>query len=75
MKESRIIRNVTVWDRKAGQVVEIDLDVEVDIHWIAHELAAKAYNNMSRKARAMRGLVEVRMRGTKATPIREKVPA
>jgi hypothetical protein len=76
VKESRILRNVIVWDSKAGRAVEIDLDVEVDIYWIAHELAGKAYNNSSRKTRALNGLVEVRMRGTKAVPfIDEKVPA
>jgi hypothetical protein len=77
MKETRILRNVVVYDRKLKQQVEIDVDVEVDIDWIARELAAKAYNNKSqnnvRKARALHGLVEVRLRGTKATPLHEKV--
>jgi hypothetical protein len=71
MKESRTLRNVIVWDSKTRQRMEIDLDVEIDIHWIAQHLASKAYNNKSRKALALHGLVEVRMRGTKATPIRE----
>jgi hypothetical protein len=71
MKESRTLRNVRVVDRNTGRNVEIDLDVEIDIYWIAHQLAVKAYNNKSRKARALHGLVEVRMRGTKATPVRE----
>lgn len=75
MKETRVLRNVRVVDRKTGRNVEIDLDVEVDIHWIAHQLAVRAYNNKARKARALHGLVEVRVRGTKATPIREKVLA
>ena len=77
-----MMRNVIVWDRKTQQHVEIDLDVEVDIHWIGQQLAAKAYNNKSqnnvRKARALNGLVEVRVRGTKATPVNDKhqkVPA
>jgi hypothetical protein len=79
MKETRLLRNVPVWDRKLKQKVEVDVDVEIDIYWIAHELADKAYNNKpvnnNRKSRALRGLVEVRVRGTKATPIREKVLA
>jgi hypothetical protein len=75
MKETRILRNVRVVDRKTGRNVEIDLDVEVDINWIGQQLAVKAYNNKARKARALHGLVEVRLRGTKATPIHEKVLA
>lgn len=75
MKETRILRNVLVYDRKAKQSVEIDLDVEIAIELIAHQLAAKAYNNKTRKSRVLHGLVEVRMRGTKATPIQEKVLA
>ena len=73
MKETRILRNVVVWDRKAQQAVEIDVDVEFDIGWIAKLLATKAYNNSRRRSRALNGLVEVAMRGTKVTPIREKV--
>jgi hypothetical protein len=73
MKETKILRNVPVWDSKTKQWMEIDLDVEIDIHWIAHQLAPKAYNNKSRKARALHGLVEVRRRGTKAIPVREAV--
>jgi hypothetical protein len=69
MMDARILRNVPVWDSKTKQWVEIDLDVEVDIHWIAHQLAAKAYNNKARKSQALHGLVEVRVRGTKATPV------
>ena len=76
MKETRLLRNVPVWDRKLKQKVEVDVDVEIDIYWIAHELAGKAYNNKNnRKSRALRGLVEVRVRGAKATPIHEKVLA
>ena len=76
MKETRILRNMRVWDRLAGRSVLIDLDVDIDMFWIANQLASKAYNNKSRKARALNGLVEVRMRGTKAVPfIDEKVPA
>lgn len=67
--ETRILRNVPVWDRKTEHWVEIDLDVEVDIEWIAHQLAPKAYNNKARKARALHGLIEVRRRGTKALPV------
>ena len=70
MKDARILRNVPVWDSKTKQWVEIDLDVEVDIHWIAHQLAPKAYNNKARRSSALHGLVEVRMRGTKATPVK-----
>jgi hypothetical protein len=69
MKETRIVRGVIVWDHKAQQAVEIDLDVEIDIHWIAQQLGPKAYNNKKRRSSALHGLVEVRMRGTKATPI------
>jgi hypothetical protein len=69
MKETRILRNVPVWDRKAQQVVQIDVDVEVDIGWIGQQLALKAYNNNNRKSQALHGLVEVRVRGTKATPV------
>jgi hypothetical protein len=69
MMDARILRNVPVWDSKTKQWVEIDLDVEVDINWIAHQLAAKAYNNKARKSQALHGLVEVRVRGTKATPV------
>jgi hypothetical protein len=75
MKDTRVMRNVIVWDRKTQSRVEIDLDVEVDIQWIAEQLAPKAYNNKSRKARALHGLVEVRMRGTKATPVNDNVMA
>jgi hypothetical protein len=71
MKEARVLRNVRVVDRKTGRNVEIDLDVEVDIHWIAHQLAVKAYNNKARKSQALHGLVEVRVRGTKATPVED----
>ena len=70
-KESRTLRNVVVWDRKTQQAVEIDVDVEVDVGWIAKQLALKAYNNKKRKSSALHGLVEVRVRGTKATPIKE----
>ena len=70
MKETRTLRNVIVYDSKTKRQVEIDLDVEVDIQWIANQLAAKAFHNKSRKARALHGLVEVRIRGTKATPIK-----
>jgi hypothetical protein len=73
VKETRILRNIPVWDKRTQHWVEIDLDVEIDIHWIAHQLAPKAYNNKKRKTRALHGLVEVAMRGTKVTPIREKV--
>ena len=75
MKETRVLRNVIVWDSKTGQAVEIDLDVEIDIYWIAHQLAPKAYNNKSGKSSALHGLVEVRRRGTKATPVRERETA
>ena len=69
MKEARVLRNIRVWDRKAQTSVLIDLDVEVDINWIGQQLAAKAYNNNNRKSQALHGLVEVRVRGTKATPV------
>jgi hypothetical protein len=69
MKETRIVRGVQVWDRKARQSVEIDLDVEIAVDLIGHELAAKAYNNRARRSRALHGLVEVRMRGAKITPL------
>jgi hypothetical protein len=69
MKETRILRNVPVWDRKTHQRVVIDVDVEVDINWIGQQLALKAYNNNNRKSQALHGLVEVRVRGTKATPV------
>jgi hypothetical protein len=79
MKETRILRNVVVWDNKLKQRVEIDVDVEVDLHWIGQQLAAKAYNNKSqnnvRRTRALHGLVEVRVRGTKALPIRVREDA
>jgi hypothetical protein len=75
MKEARVLRNVIVYDRKAHQRVEIDVDVEVDVNWIAHELAGRAYNNKARKSQALHGLVEVRVRGTKATPLHEKADA
>ena len=71
-KESRTLRNVVVWDRKTQQAVEIDVDVEVDVGWIAKQLALKAYNNKKRKSSALHGLVEVRVRGTKATPVNER---
>lgn len=71
MKETRVMRNVRVWDEKAGRGVLIDLDVEVDLHWIGEQLASRAYNNKERKASALHGLVEVRMRGTKAIPVLE----
>jgi hypothetical protein len=74
MRETRVLRNVVVTDSKTRQRVEIDVDVEVDIGWIAQELAGKAYNNKSRRSGAMRGLVEVRMRGTKATPVKTTYP-
>jgi hypothetical protein len=69
MMDARILRNIRVWDRKTQTSVLIDLDVEVDINYIAQQLAPKAYNNKARKSRALHGLVEVRVRGTKATPI------
>jgi hypothetical protein len=69
MKETRILRNVVVWDPKAQQAVEIDLDVEVDLDWIGQQLAPKAYKNKARRSSALHGLVEVRVRGTKATPL------
>ena len=75
MKETRVLRNVIVYDRKLRQQVEIDVDVDVDPHWIGQQLAARAYNSKARKSRALHGLVEVRVRGTKATPIHEKVLA
>jgi hypothetical protein len=69
MKETRILRNIPVYDRKAQRSVLIDLDVEVDVDWIGRQLAARAYNNNNRKSQALHGLVEVRVRGTKATPV------
>jgi hypothetical protein len=75
MKETRVLRNVIVYDRKTRQSVEIDVDVEVDVNWIGQQLALKAYNNRARKSQALHGLVEVRVRGTKATPLRQKVDA
>jgi len=72
MKETRTLRNVVVWDNKTRQRVEIDVDVEIDVHWIGQQLATKAYNNRNRKSCALHGLVEVRMRGTKATQIKER---
>ena len=69
MKEARVLRNVRVVDRKTGRNVEIDLDVYIDLDWIGHQLAPKAYNNKARKSQALHGLVEVRVRGTKATPV------
>ena len=71
-KESRTLRNVVVWDRKAKKDVLIDVDLDVDMHWIGQQLALKAYNNKKRKASALHGLVEVRRRGTKATPVNER---
>jgi hypothetical protein len=73
VKESRILRNVLVWDAKTRQRFEIDLDVQIAVDLIAQQLALKAYNNKSRRTRALGGLVEVRMRGTKATPLAENV--
>ena len=75
MKETRILRNVVVWDNKTRHRVEIDLDVEVDIDGIAHQLAPKAYRNKKHRSRAFDGFIEVRMRGTKATPMHEKETA
>ena len=69
MKDARILRNVRVVDRKTKTSVLIDLDVEIDVNWIGQQLAAKAYNNKARKSSALHGLVEVRVRGTKATPV------
>jgi hypothetical protein len=69
MMDARILRNIRVWDRKTQTSVLIDLDVEVDINYIAQQLAPKAYNNKARKSQALHGLVEVRVRGTKATPV------
>lgn len=66
MKETRVLRNVIVYDRKLKRQVEIDLDVEADLNWIGQQLAAKAYNNKKRKSSVLHGLVEVRIRGTKA---------
>ena len=73
MKETRIIRGVHVWDRKAKRTVVIDVDVEIDPVFVAHELAGRAYNNKRRKSSVLCGVVEVRMRGTKATPVRDAV--
>jgi len=72
MKETRTLRNVVVWDNKTRQRVLIDVDVVIDVHWIGQLLATKAYNNRHHKSRAMHGLVEVRMRGTKTTPLKER---
>jgi hypothetical protein len=69
MKDARILRDIRVWDRKTQTSVLIDLDVEVDVNWIGQQLAAKAYNNKARKSSVLNGLVEVRVRGTKATPV------
>jgi hypothetical protein len=71
MMDARILRNIRVWDRKTQTSVLIDLDVEVevDINYIGQQLAPKAYNNKARKSQALHGLVEVRVRGTKATPV------
>jgi len=72
MKETRTLRNVLVWDSKTRQRVEIDIDVEVDVDWIAQHLAPKAYHNKNRKSCALHGMVEVRMRGTKVVPVKER---
>ena len=71
-KESRTLRNVVVWDRKTKKDVVVDFDVDVDIHLIGQQLAFKAYNSAKRKSSALSGLVEVRVRGTKATPVKER---
>ena len=75
MIDRHIIRDVIVWDNKTKHAVEIDLDVMIHVGELARRLGGKAYNNRSRKSRALDGVVEVAMRGTKATPVREKVPA
>ena len=75
MIDRHIVRNVIVWDNKTKHAVEIDLDVMIHVGELARRLGDKAYNNRSRKSRALDGVVEVAMRGTKATPVREKVPA
>jgi hypothetical protein len=71
MIDRHIIRGVKVWDNKTKHAVEIDLDVTIHVGELARRLGDKAYNNSGRKSRALSGVVEVKMRGTKATPIRE----
>ena len=64
-----------VWDNETKHFVFIDLDVMIHVGELAQRLGEKAYNNSRRKSRALGGVVEVAMRGTKATPVREKVTA
>lgn len=75
MIDRHIIRGVKVWDNKTKHAVEIDLDVMIHVGDLAQRLGNKAYNNRSRKSRALDGLVEIRVRGTKATPVKERISA
>jgi hypothetical protein len=72
MKEASIVRGARVWDSRAQAWVEIDLDVEIDLMGIAHQLAQKAYRNKKRRSAVMDGLISVAMRGTKVTPVELK---
>jgi hypothetical protein len=73
--DRHIIRGVKVWDNRTKHAVEIDVDVMIHIGELARRMGDKAYNNRSRKSRALDGAVEVGVRGAKATPVRERETA
>ena len=75
MIDRHIIRGVKVWDNKTRHAVEIDVDVTIHVGELARRLGGKAYNNSRRKSGVLNGVVEVAMRGTKATPVKERIPA
>lgn len=75
MIDRHIIRGVKVWDKRTKHAVEIDLDVTIHVGELARRLGNKAYNNNRRKSRALDGVVEVAVRGTKAMPVAPKTLA
>lgn len=70
MIEKRIIRNLPVRGRD-GKRVRIDVDLTIDLDFVAYALAAKAYLNKNGRATLLGGMIEVRQRGTKADPVED----
>lgn len=57
-----VVRAVRVWDRRRGEWRTMDVDLTIDVHSLASQLAQKALGNKSRKSRDIHGAVTVSLR-------------
>lgn len=58
-----IIKGVRSHNRKTGQEVVFDVDVEIDLRKLGEEMGRKAYANKSGKSTEVSGLIKVSVRG------------